>query len=118
MSWRARLSVAVNELRVIYCASSKSSAGTREFVRKYYPDLKLLNPGLPIYIRPCDGVEPSVSVRYDRGIYGNRKTGSLKADDVLDAVRKLAAASEEVNSKNASKVVFGAGSSRRIAESI
>lgn len=31
---------------------------------KNYVDLKALNPGLPIYIRPTDGVEPHIGARY------------------------------------------------------
>mmetsp|Transcript_687 Transcript_687/g.1628 ORF Transcript_687/g.1628 Transcript_687/m.1628 type:complete len:91 (+) Transcript_687:272-544(+) len=64
MSWKARLSVALNELRVVYCTKSGSSEGTRDFLKKYYPELKTLNPGLPIYVRPCDGVDAKVLARY------------------------------------------------------
>jgi hypothetical protein len=37
---------------------------SRDFVKIHYVDLKKLNPSLPIYIRPCDGVEPHVAARY------------------------------------------------------
>lgn len=33
-------------------------------MKKYYTDLKVLNPGLPIYIRPADDIEPHVAARY------------------------------------------------------
>mmetsp|Transcript_695 Transcript_695/g.1655 ORF Transcript_695/g.1655 Transcript_695/m.1655 type:complete len:90 (+) Transcript_695:367-636(+) len=36
----------------------------RDFLKKYYPELKTLNPGLPIYVRPCDGVDAKVLARY------------------------------------------------------
>lgn len=36
----------------------------REFLVKYYEQLKTLNPGLPIYIRPCEGVEPTIAARF------------------------------------------------------
>lgn len=64
MSWRARLSTTLNEIRVVYCAHSASSAGTRAFIKHNYPDLKALNPGLPIYIRPSDGADPHIAARY------------------------------------------------------
>lgn len=37
-----------------------------EFIKKNYNDLKVLNPGLPIYIRPADGVQPHVAARYGK----------------------------------------------------
>lgn len=64
MSWRARLSKSMNELRIVYCAQSASSQGTREFIKKNYTDIKALNPGLPVYIRPADGVQPHIAARY------------------------------------------------------
>lgn len=38
----------------------------REFIKNNYTDLKALNPGLPIYVRPADGVEPHIAARYGR----------------------------------------------------
>lgn len=42
------------------------STSPSEFIKKNYTDLKALNPGLPIYIRPCDGAEPHVAARYGK----------------------------------------------------
>jgi len=39
------------------------SGQRREFIRNEYPILKKFNPGLPIYVRPCEGAEPFVAVR-------------------------------------------------------
>lgn len=36
----------------------------REFVKNNYTLFKALNPGLPIYVRPADGVEPHIAARY------------------------------------------------------
>lgn len=48
----------------ILCVSNCGCGLCREFVINHYPELKKLNPTLPIYIRPCDGVEPHIAARY------------------------------------------------------
>lgn len=45
----------------------------REFVQKYYADLKKLNPNFPIYIRPCDGVQPTIAARYSTSYFPMRE---------------------------------------------
>lgn len=97
---------------------------------KNYVDLKALNPGLPIYIRPSDGVEPHVGARYgtshitscylisfsafshrlmffslsfclvERGVYEVRKTAGMTSDQILAQVQHLEAASTAINSKS------------------
>lgn len=100
MSWRARLSKSLNELRIVYCPNTPSSIGTREFVKKYYTDLKVLNPGLPIYIRPADDIEPHVAARYARGVYEVQSTSDKSADQVLAVVQELEAAAPAINNRN------------------
>mmetsp|Transcript_1533 Transcript_1533/g.3609 ORF Transcript_1533/g.3609 Transcript_1533/m.3609 type:complete len:117 (-) Transcript_1533:57-407(-) len=90
MSWRAALSRNLNELRVVYCSKSAASTGTREFVEKEYKLLKALNPGLPIYVRPCDNVEPHVAARFDRGLYAKKMTSGKDCIAVTMAVKELA----------------------------
>lgn len=46
------------------CVQHYSMFLRREFIKKNYRDLKVLNPGLPIYVRPSEGVEPHVAARY------------------------------------------------------
>lgn len=41
-----------------------SPVACSDFVKQHYTDLKALNPGLPIYIRPADGVQPHIAARY------------------------------------------------------
>lgn len=36
----------------------------REFIEKYYVELKSNNPKFPILIRECSGVEPKLWARY------------------------------------------------------
>jgi len=50
MSWRARLSVSLRELRILHC-NSDVSKGVREFLHANYSNLKMLNPNLPILVR-------------------------------------------------------------------
>lgn len=99
MSWRARLSTSLNELRIVYCAKSPSSTGTRDFIKDNYALLKALNPGLPIYIRPCDGIEPHVAARYSRGVMEVRPTSGMSSDKVLDIVQQLEAVAPAINAK-------------------
>ncbi|KAJ7571086.1 hypothetical protein O6H91_01G148300 [Diphasiastrum complanatum] len=68
MSWRGQLSQIVRELRIHFCQTSSSSDATREFILKNYKDLKTLNPGLPILIRECSGIQPRLWARYAYGV--------------------------------------------------
>mmetsp|Transcript_707 Transcript_707/g.1703 ORF Transcript_707/g.1703 Transcript_707/m.1703 type:complete len:173 (+) Transcript_707:367-885(+) len=52
----------------------------RDFLKKYYPELKTLNPGLPIYVRPCDGVDAKVLARYERGVYEAQDVNGKSAE--------------------------------------
>eukprot|EP00173_Palmaria_palmata_P003236 Plantae.Rhodophyta-Palmaria_palmata.ctg33764.p1 GENE.Plantae.Rhodophyta-Palmaria_palmata.ctg33764~~Plantae.Rhodophyta-Palmaria_palmata.ctg33764.p1 ORF type:complete len:113 (+),score=16.29 Plantae.Rhodophyta-Palmaria_palmata.ctg33764:170-508(+) len=99
MAWQSRLAASLHELRVVYCASSVSSAGTREFIKKNYSELKKLNPTLPIYLRPCDGAEPHIAARYDRGVYSAQDTADMSSDKVLGVLESMVSQAPEVNSQ-------------------
>ncbi|KAI0561146.1 ubiquinone oxidoreductase B8 subunit [Gracilaria domingensis] len=71
----------------------------REFLKNHYADLKALNPGLPIYARPADGVEPHIAARYARGVYDVKRTSNLTADQILGIVKEFEAAATVVNSR-------------------
>ncbi|OSX72651.1 hypothetical protein BU14_0416s0013 [Porphyra umbilicalis] len=96
MSWRAALSRSVHELRVVYDAASPASAGTREWVRAHYRELKLLNPGMPVAVRPADGVSPYIAARFDNGVYRSRSTAGMDTISVMAAVKDLAASAPAV----------------------
>jgi len=66
------------------------SGQRREFIRNEYPILKKFNPGLPIYVRPCEGAEPFVAVRLDRGKVERKTTGGMMASEVALSVKLLA----------------------------
>lgn len=85
----------------------------REFVQKNYRNFKQHNPTLPIYIRPCDGVEPHVAARYERGMYEVRRTSGMSADKVLQTVSQLEGLAATVNARPGFK---GFGGKPKIAE--
>lgn len=116
MSWRAALSRSVHELRVVYCAASPASAGTREWARTHYRELKLLNPGMPIAMRPADGASPYIAARFDNGVYRSTSTAGMDINAVNAAVKDLAAAAAAV--KAAAPPAFaGNGPPRPLAAS-
>lgn len=94
MAWIARLSHVFYELRVVYSAREASSAGTKAFLETHYATIKELNPGLPMYVRPFDGIEiPYVAARGTGGAYLKRETGGMTADQVLHEFRSMLSAS-------------------------
>lgn len=48
-----------------------------EWVRAHYRELKLLNPGMPVAVRPADGVSPYIAARFDNGVYRSRSTAGM-----------------------------------------
>ena len=92
MAWVARLSKTFHELRFIYHTQAPSSAGVRAFLERHYATVKELNPGLPIYVRPCDGVsEPYVAARIGGGEYLRREAGGQSADGVMRLLEQMVA---------------------------
>merc|ERR1712167_220229 len=58
---------AIKEIRLHLCQKSAASTGAREFVEKYYVPMKTANPGHPILIRECSGIQPRVWARFTYG---------------------------------------------------
>eukprot|EP01087_Luapelamoeba_hula_P023807 TRINITY_DN8837_c0_g1_i1.p2 TRINITY_DN8837_c0_g1~~TRINITY_DN8837_c0_g1_i1.p2 ORF type:complete len:122 (-),score=16.61 TRINITY_DN8837_c0_g1_i1:133-498(-) len=65
MSWRARLSTNMQEMRFHVCPTSASSQGTRDFLTSNWASFRMLNPRFPIFVRDATGLKASVLVRYD-----------------------------------------------------
>ncbi|XP_063394383.1 NADH dehydrogenase [ubiquinone] 1 alpha subcomplex subunit 2 [Cydia fagiglandana] len=84
-----RLGGALRELRIHLCQTNKQSAGVREFIQQNYVSIKKANPGFPILIRECSGVEPKIWARYDKGVERSTILTNLSAGDVLAAIQKL-----------------------------
>ncbi|XP_068144191.1 NADH dehydrogenase [ubiquinone] 1 alpha subcomplex subunit 2 [Drosophila tropicalis] len=57
----------LKELRIILDPAGEASKGAREYVQKFYPNLKKDNPNLAILVRECNGVQPRLYARYAKG---------------------------------------------------
>ncbi|KAF9793722.1 hypothetical protein SFRURICE_003546 [Spodoptera frugiperda] len=84
-----RFGTAIRELRIHLCQTSKHSEGVRNFIQKYYVNLKKENPGFPILIRECSGVQPRIWARYEKGEERSMSLTDQNADNVLSAVKQL-----------------------------
>ncbi|KPJ17839.1 NADH dehydrogenase [ubiquinone] 1 alpha subcomplex subunit 2 [Papilio machaon] len=84
-----RLGGRLKELRIHLCQTSPQSAGVREFIQKSYVSLKKANPTFPILIRECNGIQPRIWARYEKGEERSTPLTNMKADDVLNEVQKL-----------------------------
>ncbi|CAK1541337.1 unnamed protein product [Leptosia nina] len=84
-----RLGGALRELRIHLCQTSQQSAGVREFINKNYVNIKKENPNFPILIRECNGIQPRIWARYDKGVERSAPLTNLSASDVLAALKQF-----------------------------
>merc|ERR1712038_1113816 len=84
-----RLAPGLKEIRLHLCQKSAASTGAREFVEKFYVPLKTANPGHPILIRECSGIQPRVWARFSYGREESVDLSNRKSEDVLDIISKL-----------------------------
>ncbi|XP_030750338.1 NADH dehydrogenase [ubiquinone] 1 alpha subcomplex subunit 2 [Sitophilus oryzae] len=91
MSAAIKFPKALKEIRVHLCQSGAASKGVREFIEKYYVDLKSNNPKFPILIRECSGVEPKLWARFELGKEKAISLKDLSSSDVLTKVKSIAA---------------------------
>ena len=89
MSRALRFAPAVKELRLHLCQKSSTSEGARQFVDKFYVNLKKQNPSTPILIRECSNINPTLWTRYDYGIEKQIPLTGMNADQVFSAVENL-----------------------------
>lgn len=59
-----------------------------EWARTHYRELKLLNPGMPIAMRPADGVSPYIAARFDNGVYRSTSTAGMDTNGTSGWRRK------------------------------
>lgn len=65
-------------LRSRYLHGTHPPASPRsEWARTHYRELKLLNPGMPIAMRPADGASPYIAARFDNGVYRSTSTAGM-----------------------------------------
>jgi len=90
MSWLARLSTSMQEVRIVYAASKPHSAGTIRFIKKHYQQIKRLNPRLPFLVRPHEEVpKPELFARYDYGGFARRDLTDLNETEIMEKLREL-----------------------------
>ncbi|XP_066159220.1 NADH dehydrogenase [ubiquinone] 1 alpha subcomplex subunit 2 [Euwallacea fornicatus] len=84
-----KFSGALKELRIHLCQTSPTSKGVREFIEKYYVDLKSSNPKFPILIRECSGIEPKLWARFEQGKEKAVSLKDLSSSDVLSKIKTV-----------------------------
>ncbi|EDW39611.1 GL15196 [Drosophila persimilis] len=87
----AALTPKLKELRIVLDPTGDASKGAREFVQKFYPNLKRDNPNLPIMVRECAGAQPRLWARYGKGKEISVSLTNREAPDIqkqLEAVGK------------------------------
>ncbi|KAJ8028378.1 NADH dehydrogenase [ubiquinone] 1 alpha subcomplex subunit 2 [Holothuria leucospilota] len=93
-----RLPQHLKELRIHLCQRSPSSQGVREWVEKYYVDMKKANPKFPILIRECSNVNPVVYARYASNIL-------VSLFPVIEFGRESSAALFNLNSQQVNQAI-------------
>lgn len=89
MSKALRFAPAVKELRLHLCQKSATSEGVRQFIEKFYVNLKTQNPQTPILIRECSNISPALWTRYEYGIEKQIPLTGMNAEQVLNAITNL-----------------------------
>lgn len=89
MSKALRFAPAVKELRLHLCQKSSTSEGVRQFIEKFYVNLKNQNPATPILIRECSNINPTLWTRYEYGIEKQIPLAGMNAEQVLNAIANL-----------------------------
>jgi NADH dehydrogenase (ubiquinone) 1 alpha subcomplex subunit 2 len=90
MSKIFKFSSRLKELRLHLCQTTAASAGARNFIEKYYVDIKKANATTPILIRECSNIEPKLWARYEFGKETNLSLANLNEEQVFKALEKLA----------------------------
>jgi len=89
MSALKKFSPALKEVRIHLCPHSNTSNPTRQFIEKYYLDMKRNNPNLPILIRECAGVKPKMWFRYEYGREVDKDLTNLNVDQIGQLVKEI-----------------------------
>ncbi|XP_064540480.1 NADH dehydrogenase [ubiquinone] 1 alpha subcomplex subunit 2 [Drosophila montana] len=63
----AAFTAKLKEVRIILDPKCDASKGAREYIKKFYPNLKRHNPNLAFLVRECAGVQPRLWARYGKG---------------------------------------------------
>ncbi|KAK6173377.1 hypothetical protein SNE40_016842 [Patella caerulea] len=90
MAAAVRFGQHLKELRIHLCQKSSASKGVRDFIEKYYVDIKKSNQQLPILIRECSGVKPKVYARFEMGKESSVPLSDMNSERVLESINNLA----------------------------
>ncbi|KAM9701087.1 NADH dehydrogenase [ubiquinone] 1 alpha subcomplex subunit 2 [Menidia menidia] len=80
----------LREVRLHLCQTSAASQGARDFVEQNYVTLKRTNPGFPILVRECSGVQARLWARYGLGKERSVSVENMSAEQVAGALQALA----------------------------
>jgi len=90
MSWIARLSNSMQELKLVYPVKKPSGRSARRFLEAHYPQIKRLNPRLPFLVRSDEDADTvTLTARYDYGICAQRDLTNLTPQQCLEKLREL-----------------------------
>ena len=89
MSKIVRFAPIVKELRLHLCQTSTTTDGVRQFIEKFYVNLKIHNPTTPILIRECSNINPIVWTRYEYEIEKQIPFTNMNAEHVLHPIENL-----------------------------
>ena len=98
MSRALRFAPVVKELRLHLCQKSATSEGARQFIEKFYVNIKKQNPTTPILIRECSNINPILWTRYEYGVEKQIPLTGMSADQVFNAVENLTTKTVPINS--------------------
>eukprot|EP00043_Microstomoeca_roanoka_P001495 m.33051 g.33051 ORF g.33051 m.33051 type:complete len:91 (-) comp10851_c0_seq1:411-683(-) len=79
----------VRELRIHLCSTGKASQGARDFITKYYSELKSANPSLPILVRESNGAQAQIQARLPFGEEKHFPVNNMSADEIQQLVKSL-----------------------------
>merc|ERR1712168_592959 len=80
----------LKELRIHLCQQSPASQGVRDFIEQQYVGIKKANPGFPILIRECSGVQPRVYARFELGREECVGVSNMTSSQVYKTIEGLA----------------------------
>lgn len=68
------ISPAIRELRFLL---PQTASSLKTFVLSAYPQIKAQHPHLPVLIRECQGVQPTIVARLDKGVEVKKHVASF-----------------------------------------
>ncbi|QPG75420.1 hypothetical protein FOA43_002774 [Brettanomyces nanus] len=83
----AALTKNIRELRFLLSQTGESSKTLKSFLVKSYKPLKKANPDLPILIRECSGVQPTLVMRLEKGVEVKKNLNDLSESEIGELLK-------------------------------